>query len=332
MSLSAASQIVDVLDRTLPSSAGLPVVMDVVRESLGAEIAFCYQPVATLQGWDLQNCCYRGSRAESRRASHVGWVRSLPSDSRSMGNYAPYDVATYQRNRALALADLRKLPEFDPTIQASAAASASAQSQDQLRVLLCDGGRVTAWLGVLREEPFLRDDRATLQAATSALHGWLRLASRAQLHAIAAVEALIDAVPGHAFVVNRADGVEHMNRAARALFATQRDAVGAAVQAARAGRAYAGMTVTRLDDVSHGYLLIVLTADDCERPFRAGRAWNATPKQLRILELLAQGKSNKDIASTLSCAEVTVESHLTRLFRLSGARSRVELLSLMSRF
>jgi hypothetical protein len=37
------------------------------------------------------------------------------------------------------------------------------------------------------------------------------------------------------------------------------------------------------------------------------------------------GVSNKEIAEALGCAEVTVENHLTALFRRSGARSRAGL-------
>jgi DNA-binding NarL/FixJ family response regulator len=57
----------------------------------------------------------------------------------------------------------------------------------------------------------------------------------------------------------------------------------------------------------------------------ARRVWGLSPRQLSVLELLLTGASNKEIANALQCAEVTVENHLTSLYRRSGARSRTDL-------
>jgi DNA-binding NarL/FixJ family response regulator len=57
----------------------------------------------------------------------------------------------------------------------------------------------------------------------------------------------------------------------------------------------------------------------------ARRMWGLLPKQLRVLELLLTGASNKEIACALQCAEVTVENHLTALYRRAGACSRTDL-------
>jgi DNA-binding NarL/FixJ family response regulator len=57
----------------------------------------------------------------------------------------------------------------------------------------------------------------------------------------------------------------------------------------------------------------------------ARRVWGLSPGQLRVLEVLLTGASNKEIACALQCAEVTVENHLTSLYRRSGARSRTDL-------
>jgi DNA-binding CsgD family transcriptional regulator len=55
---------------------------------------------------------------------------------------------------------------------------------------------------------------------------------------------------------------------------------------------------------------------------RAGELWDLTDRQRQVLALLVRGKSNKEIASELSCAERTVEIHVTHLLRKSGAASR----------
>lgn len=55
---------------------------------------------------------------------------------------------------------------------------------------------------------------------------------------------------------------------------------------------------------------------------RAGQKWDLTERQLQVLALLVRGNSNKEIASQLTCAERTVEIHVTHLLRKSGAGSR----------
>ncbi|PVE24913.1 DNA-binding response regulator [Microvirga sp. KLBC 81] len=49
---------------------------------------------------------------------------------------------------------------------------------------------------------------------------------------------------------------------------------------------------------------------------------NLTPRQREVLELLMQGKSNKEIARDLKLGEGTVKIHMAALFRVFGARSR----------
>ena len=55
--------------------------------------------------------------------------------------------------------------------------------------------------------------------------------------------------------------------------------------------------------------------------------WTVTPRQLDVLRLVAQGLSNKEIASNLNCSENTVEVHVTQLLRRSGSSSRGHLIA-----
>jgi DNA-binding NarL/FixJ family response regulator len=52
-----------------------------------------------------------------------------------------------------------------------------------------------------------------------------------------------------------------------------------------------------------------------------------SPNEISILKLLQEGSTNKDIARSLGVAEVTIKSHLTKLYRKFGVRSRLELLA-----
>lgn len=67
--------------------------------------------------------------------------------------------------------------------------------------------------------------------------------------------------------------------------------------------------------------------DDEERRRRTASAWKLTPREAEVFELLLRGQSNKEIASSLQCAEATVELHITRVLRKSGASSRMALAS-----
>ncbi|MEB3235388.1 MAG: helix-turn-helix transcriptional regulator [Cyanobacteriota bacterium] len=51
-----------------------------------------------------------------------------------------------------------------------------------------------------------------------------------------------------------------------------------------------------------------------------------SPAERRVLDLLADGHSNRRIATRLALSHRTVESHLAAMFEKTGCRSRLELL------
>jgi DNA-binding CsgD family transcriptional regulator len=50
--------------------------------------------------------------------------------------------------------------------------------------------------------------------------------------------------------------------------------------------------------------------------------WNPSPRQAQILRLLADGLSDKEIAVRLGLSPHTVHTHLRRLYRDRGIRTR----------
>ena len=56
-----------------------------------------------------------------------------------------------------------------------------------------------------------------------------------------------------------------------------------------------------------------------------------TGRELNVLELLAQGKSNKEIGASLYVSETTVKSHLRSIFRKLDVLSRTEAITVASR-
>ncbi|NOU30989.1 MAG: LuxR family transcriptional regulator [Polyangiaceae bacterium] len=68
------------------------------------------------------------------------------------------------------------------------------------------------------------------------------------------------------------------------------------------------------------------TAD--ESPLeRATARWRLTKRQAQVLAVVVHGKSNKEVADELHCAENTVELHITQLLRRAGVKSRAELIA-----
>lgn len=49
--------------------------------------------------------------------------------------------------------------------------------------------------------------------------------------------------------------------------------------------------------------------------------------EVSLLKLLQQGLNNKEIARALGVAEVTIKTHLTKLYRKFGVHTRLELLA-----
>ena len=56
-----------------------------------------------------------------------------------------------------------------------------------------------------------------------------------------------------------------------------------------------------------------------------------TPRELATLRLMADGHSNKEIASALSISERTVKTHLGHLFEKLGVTSRTEAVRVATR-
>ena len=98
------------------------------------------------------------------------------------------------------------------------------------------------------------------------------------------------------------------------------------------------------------YVLKDISADDlvtCIRDVLAGKSYLApaaaaklaegvtrvqlTPRELASLRLMADGKSNKEIATTLGISERTVKTHLGHLFEKLGVTSRTEALKVATR-
>jgi len=147
-----------------------------------------------------------------------------------------------------------------------------------------------------------------------------------------AVEVILEAVDRPAFILGPRGTIEAANGAGVALLG---HGCGTVRQTLRECRmhphddAQFSLTPLTVKGIANYSLAIRKTRQPSvsDKLAAALKRWRLTPRQAQVLELLASGATNKEIATGLACAKVTVENHVTELFRRSGARSRSELVA-----
>jgi DNA-binding NarL/FixJ family response regulator len=94
-----------------------------------------------------------------------------------------------------------------------------------------------------------------------------------------------------------------------------------AIRAAAAGQAV-------LDSAVQQRLLAAASAASGSAPLSGSPTGTAqdglTPREVDVLRLIAEGLSNREIASRLYLSEATVKSHINRLFAKTGVRDRAQ--------
>jgi DNA-binding NarL/FixJ family response regulator len=94
-----------------------------------------------------------------------------------------------------------------------------------------------------------------------------------------------------------------------------------AIRAAAAGQAV-------LDSAVQQRLLAAASATSGSAPVPGSPTGTApdglTPREVDVLRLIAEGLSNREIASRLYLSEATVKSHINRLFAKTGVRDRAQ--------
>lgn len=209
---------------------------------------------------------------------------------------------------------------------------AGLADSDEIRVLVCDGSALLAWIGGWRHDTFGRREAAILEALVPALTKRLRLErdlARTSLPQ-AALVATLEAVGSAAFIVARGGAVLTTNAAGRALLLrghkSQQQRLREVIQADNATPGYR-VTRVRARGMADHFLVVcsTTTPDAGRRAADLTRLWGLTPRQTEVLSLVVDGHVNKTIATKLGCSLRTVEMHVSRVLHKCGASRRTEI-------
>jgi len=61
----------------------------------------------------------------------------------------------------------------------------------------------------------------------------------------------------------------------------------------------------------------------------SARRWGLTARETEVLPLVVEGLTNKEIAARIGCEEGTVEVHVSKILKKSGAGNRAGLATLV---
>jgi DNA-binding CsgD family transcriptional regulator len=322
------------LDRWSPGAdAALKGLCKPLRELLGAEIA-------------VAHCINRERRLEFLYADGIGpeLVAARIADmlERSPGRFAGYDVerpAPRDRNavcvatRSLSVEERLRFPVYRDVLHPLA-----LHTHDQVRVLICDGPSLLAWVGALREEPFTRAELRRFASLIPSLKRRLTLERQVDIANLssAALPAVLEAIPAAAFVLGPTGAISFANSAGAQLVQSKpRTSLELRERVLRRALRAAPFAISPFEARgmgTHHLAVLQRPAGATEgRLAEAARRWGLTRRQSQVLGLLAQGKPNKAIADALGCAESTVELHVTSALRKAGCASRAELAALFWR-
>ncbi len=185
---------------------------------------------------------------------------------------------------------------------------------------------VVPWIAVAFGTALERAQKAAeLRAAHAAREG-----SERALNEVLAVH------PRATFLLDATGHVTPMNDRARAQLDDDPTAALARIATAVGEPEPSGFDVLPVEIAGHTDRIVVIERAEEQPPFeatleRAAVEWALTSRQREVLDRVARGMSNKEIANDLGCAEVTVENHLTTIYRKAGVDGRNRLIASLTR-
>jgi DNA-binding CsgD family transcriptional regulator len=303
----------------------------------GAAVAS--RPVATTQGWGYEFTYAHGTprfvRAVCQISARVTEGRR-GSEAASFSIYDPLRPDVRQRNVIVDEDFLFPDDSASETVVGRAYVEAGLARCSQLRVLVCDGPVLLAWIGAFREEPLGAGERLVLARLLAPLRRRLRI-ERMMSEAEAGLPALVTALEAMAypsFLVTASGNIEHANLIGRRALEQHPGEMRTGVRDWLAHHARRhGSPPIQVDQAGATSLSVVVIRDEpwveAARMSAAARAWRLSLRQAEVLAHLVRGDTNKDIATRLGVSPRTVEIHTSAILRKAGADTRTQLARLV---
>lgn len=302
-----------------------------LQSAFGSVVACRYLPERVENRWSFDSMVVAVDSNESPQEFRR---RILPIMSSHLEHRGFYDLSfphAQQRNRAMLLSEIPR------TVGRTLAEMQELMSQlglsrwDQLRVLVCDGARLSSWLGLLSEHRFGERERTALQELVPACQARLRfeqLSHHAE-QANATLEATLEAVPAPCFLLHSSGRVLDANAAGRLLREVDRELFTRISRLPRDPDPLFELHPVKVRGVTVSYLATLrLPSLASSKPLlERARSWRLTDRQTTVLACLAKGLANKEIASQLNIALGTVELHVSAILAKARVDSRSALLA-----
>ncbi len=310
----------DVLDRVTRELA----------KALGTDQTFAYGLESQEQRVRLSFLKSPSSDISQIRRPIKALIEQAPAD---FGHYDPRSPPPNQRNIVVTLRDLRRGTGLTSSPILRLLAGYGFKTRDQLRVLICDGPLLLAWVGALRDRPFGLEDRNVLRALVRPLRDRLTLEHRlaAVPWAVAALEVVLEELGTAAVVIRRPLRLMHCNALARTLLDQDRVTFLSGLREELDGHGDGAWITTLLCSAEGARHYLALRRrpprDTSPSAAAAGHRYGLTRRQIEVIAMVARGETNKTIAVALGCSESAVEQHVTALLRRYGVENRAQLVA-----
>jgi len=280
-----------------------------------------FEPHAGDGDWTLYDP-RRVEVSQRNRAFVAGSFSSL------LSSHVPSSLAASMRRQELE-SRIGKLLKFAPAYQRW-----GMQDANHLRVLICDGPRMVAYVAALQGEAFRPVDQKHFTTILPALRRRLLLHERMVAPVtFGLVPALLEEIPSAAFVLDARDRIIAFNSAAAERTRAERKNTVETLRRSRRRKGDAHYTILELS--ARGVPLHALAIEQrapevsSRTVAAAGARFGWTPRETEIAGEIASGRTNRAIATRLHCSERTVETHVSRLLAKSDCPSRAALTAML---
>jgi len=300
-------------------------IVERIGALIGADAGLIYRLEPTMDGLSLVGCVGTGPLDGEAASRELQRVLEETNRGRAFGGFDPLRPAADQRNRAIKPRTLMDDHALRETAATRGQRRLGLDALDELRVLVCEGNRLLAWVGGYREGSFTAREEAILEVLAQPLRKRFEFERRFEFAELSstALDTVLDTLTTPAFIVDR--------RTRRVLFANETGRARLAsldLDGALAGAP--GFDVRAVPQPGGGsgvHLVLATNNDERSRLSVCRKRWGLTKRQAQVLALVVDGFGNKEVAADLGISLRTAELHVSALLEAANVQSRAQLVS-----